>query len=277
MSTPVYRNAGLSEIALLLDWAAAEGWNPGLDDDAAFHAADPQGFFVAELDGTPVAGISVVNHSPQFAFLGLYLCLPEHRGRGIGYGLWRHALAHAGERTIGLDGVAAQQANYAKSGFALTGRTVRFEGRFPATQQELPLASPDQLPRLIELDKEATGTSRPAFLTSWTAQEPSRKTVVSAEGGHITGFATARLCRSGCKIGPVVAPSVSMALLLATQAAAALGCEQVAIDIPDGQGAFEGLLRARDFAETFATARMYRGAVPATGETGRAIASMELG
>ncbi|MCB1350353.1 MAG: GNAT family N-acetyltransferase, partial [Maritimibacter sp.] len=86
------RVARADEIGTVLDWAAAEGWNPGLDDAAAFFAADPEGFFVTERDGAPVAAISVVNHAPDMAFLGLYLCRPEWRGQGIGFALWQHAL-----------------------------------------------------------------------------------------------------------------------------------------------------------------------------------------
>ena len=110
-----FRTARADELPLVLSWAEAEGWNPGPDDAAAFFASDPEGFFVADADTGPVAAISVVNHSDAFAFLGLYLCLPEHRGKGIGFGLWQHALAHAGARCVGLDGVPAQQDNYRKS------------------------------------------------------------------------------------------------------------------------------------------------------------------
>ena len=41
------------EIAIAADWAAAEGWNPGLSDAACFATVDPQGFWIAELDGVP--------------------------------------------------------------------------------------------------------------------------------------------------------------------------------------------------------------------------------
>ena len=74
-----HRTMSLDELRVVLDWAAEEGWNPGLDDAEAFHAADPEGFFLAIDKGTPVAAISVVNHSDNFAFLGLYLCRPEYR------------------------------------------------------------------------------------------------------------------------------------------------------------------------------------------------------
>jgi hypothetical protein len=33
---------GVAELGTALDWAAAEGWNPGLDDASAFLAADPR-------------------------------------------------------------------------------------------------------------------------------------------------------------------------------------------------------------------------------------------
>ena len=70
--------------AILLDWAAAEGWNPGLDDLKPFLAADPDGFFLEHIDGMPAAGISLVNHNRDFAFLGLYIAAPAFRGLGHG-------------------------------------------------------------------------------------------------------------------------------------------------------------------------------------------------
>ncbi|HXN87944.1 MAG TPA: GNAT family N-acetyltransferase, partial [Methylocella sp.] len=39
------------EISIAVNWAAAEGWNPGLADDACFAAVDPEGFLIGELDG----------------------------------------------------------------------------------------------------------------------------------------------------------------------------------------------------------------------------------
>jgi hypothetical protein len=37
------------EISIAVNGATAEGWNPGLADDAYFTAADPEGFFIGEL------------------------------------------------------------------------------------------------------------------------------------------------------------------------------------------------------------------------------------
>ncbi len=106
------------EIALAADWAAAEGWNPGLADTHCFGSVDPQGFLIGEIDGQPAATISCVVYDDRFAFLGFYIVRPDLRGRGHGLAIWRAAMAHAGSRTIGLDGVVAQQENYRRSGFA---------------------------------------------------------------------------------------------------------------------------------------------------------------
>ena len=276
--TPAFRTAAPADLVQVLDWAAAEGWNPGLDDAAAFHAADPQGFFLAERDGAAVAAISVVDHSDSFAFLGLYLCQPEWRGQGIGYALWTHALAHAGTRTVGLDGVAAQQANYAKSGFVLTGATLRLEGDLaPQPAPEIRAATPEDSARLLALDSAANGVERPRFLSAWTASGPQRRTVVLGSAQGPVGFATARLCRTGCKIGPIVAPDSEAALALARAALDAIGGSRAIIDVPEDNAALASALRKQGFAETFATARMYRGAPPQTGPALQAIATMELG
>lgn len=277
MTQPHCRTATGAEVAQILDWAAQEGWNPGRDDANAFFAADPGGFFLAQVGGIPVAAISVVNHSTTYAFLGLYLCRAEYRGKGIGFALWQHALAHAGDRTVGLDGVPAQEANYARSGFVLADRTRRLEGHLPDVAQTMPLAQEADFDALLTLDTDANGIERPAFLRDWLRNGPTRKTVFSRQDTRITGFATARLCREGCKIGPIIAPDAQAAKSLAQQAAAALAQTQVIIDVPDSRPAFGAILRENGFAESFSTARMYRGPAPRVGPGLQAVATLELG
>ena len=47
-----------AELGAGLDWAAGEGWNPGVHDADGFHAADPVGFLLGLLDAAPVSMIS---------------------------------------------------------------------------------------------------------------------------------------------------------------------------------------------------------------------------
>src|SRR5262249_16644187 len=93
------------EIAIAGDWAAGEGGSPGLGDGVCFNRVDPDGFLIGELDGAPAATISCLNYDSAFAFLGFYIVRRDLRGRGYGLRIWNAAIAHAGARTIGLDGV----------------------------------------------------------------------------------------------------------------------------------------------------------------------------
>ena len=84
MSDLQIRNLRPEEISIAVDWAAAEGWNPGLSDAACFALPDAQGFFVGEIGGKPVAIVSCVNYDDRFAFLGFYIVRAELRGSGHG-------------------------------------------------------------------------------------------------------------------------------------------------------------------------------------------------
>src|SRR5207245_11694270 len=108
--------------------AAGDGCSPGLGAAAGFTTSGPEGFLIGELEGAPAATISCLNYDSAFAFLGFYLVRRDLRGRGYGLRIWNRAIAHAGTRTIGLDGVVAQQQNYRKSGFRLAYANIRYGG-----------------------------------------------------------------------------------------------------------------------------------------------------
>lgn len=273
-----YRNATLSELSECLDWAAQEGWNPGLDDAAAFDQADPDGFFVAVDDGDrPVASISVVHHTDHFAFLGLYIVRPAYRGQGIGLSLWQHALSHAGERTVGLDGVPEQQQNYVKSGFAHAGGTTRFSGVLAGqTDPEVRTASPADIPAMIAKEAEASGVMKHAYLQAWFAQSPNRKTFVIDGPQGITGVCTVRVCRAGAKIGPLVADTRAIADRMIAHAAQIVD-GPLTLDVPDTSSALRSLSQAYGFEAGFQTARMYRGPFTTTPHPNFAVVSLELG
>ena len=134
--------------------------------------------------------------------------MPEFRGQGHGMEVWRAGISHAGHRSIGLDGVPDQQANYARSGFELTGSSVRFQGRtVKGSDPRVRPAEPSDTKHLIDLDLRATGLSRRSFANAWLSQAATRVThVLSGETG-LMGFATFRQCREGTKVGPLYATS----------------------------------------------------------------------
>jgi len=261
------RNLDLSEIATLLDWAAAEGWNPGINDAPAFHAADPGGFFGTFVGGRMVAGIAAVAYDAHFGFIGLYICHPDWRGQGHGKAVWDAGMAYLGSRTIGLDGVPEQQANYASMGFVPAYESVRMSGNIVSTAS-LPAA---RLEDIGDLDLACFPAPREAFLRHWLA--PPNRSVVHRQHELVDAYAVLRPCRDGAKIGPMFARSVEGAIdLLETFSG------RVHIDVPTTQMHWLDALAARGFGPGFCTARMYRGRPPGIAlDSVFGVTSLELG
>ncbi len=179
--------------------------NPGLHDAQCFYAADPQGFFLGELDGAPIGCVSAVRYGSGFGFLGLYIVKAEHRGQGFGLELWRSALDHLGDRVIGLDGVAAQQENYRKSGFRFAFRNIRQrgEGGGPAPPGLTDLAAVP-IEEILRYDATAFPAPRADFLKSWLGQ-PQAVALSVVDRRKLKGYGVLRACREGVKIGPLFA------------------------------------------------------------------------
>ncbi|MCC8971064.1 GNAT family N-acetyltransferase [Bradyrhizobium brasilense] len=252
------------EIALAVDWAAAEGWNPGLADAPCFAAEDPRGFFIGELDGEPAAVISCVNYGAQFAFLGFYIVRPDLRGRGHGLKIWNAAIAHARPRVIGLDGVVAQQANYQKSGFALAYANVRYGGTVaaPSAPSDGTVALTDLPMALIEADDATVFPApRPAFLRAWinTSGHVGRALM---RDGRLAGWGVIRSCRTGRKIGPLVADDRAGAEAVLAALLASAGSGEVFLDVPAVNRDAVALAQDLGLSPVFETARMYTGTIP---------------
>jgi hypothetical protein len=254
-----------AEVAKAVDWAAAEGWNPGLHDADTFQAADPGGFWAGILDGEPVASISLVRYGAHFAFLGLYIVQPACRGRGFGWRLWRDAMASVAGRQVGLDGVLAQQDNYRKSGFAPAWRNVRHEGRGldgPGLPRGvLPLL---ELPfdTVNDYDRPFFAADRAAFLRGWLRQ-PDAAAFGFVADGQLRGYGVIRRCRSGWKIGPLAADGEKVAQVLYDALAGQAGVDEpVFLDLPQPNAAAVALARRNGMEPVFETARMYTGQAP---------------
>jgi len=257
-----------AQLDIAADWAAAEGWNPGLHDAGLFHAADPQGFLIGMQDGEPVACISVVRYGADYGFLGFYIAAPAWRGKGLGYAVWQAGLQHLGQRVIGLDGVVAQQDNYRKSGFTLAHRNIRYSGQAAACRaQSLPiklgkLLDARSLPfdTLIAYDRRFFPAPRDGFLSGWIGA-PGHRALACIADGEIAGLGVIRPCRKGHKIGPLYADSSSIAASLLAGL-----CEPIDgpvwLDLPESNQEARKLADSLGMQPEFETARMYKGRAP---------------
>jgi hypothetical protein len=253
------------EVLTALDWAAAEGWNPGLADGPCFVAADPQGFLIGELDGSPAATVSCVNYGASFSFLGFYIVREGLRGRGYGLRMWNAAIAHAGRRVIGLDGVVAQQQNYRKSGFELAYANVRYSGAVVALdrpQADVVELSKIPLAMVEAYDATVFPGPRTAFLRAWI-NSPGHAGCALIRDGRFAGFGVIRPCRQGYKIGPLVADDRVIAENVLWALVAKVGGGQIFLDVPGINRDAIALAEGLGLAPVFETARMYTDAIPA--------------
>jgi GNAT superfamily N-acetyltransferase len=265
LSELIIRTATRIEVELMLDWAAAEGWNPGHNDAEPFHAADGEGYLIGLVDGEPIACISVVSYGEAFSFLGFFICRPDFRGRGHGMAIWKAGIERLGSRTIGLDGVVEQQPNYIKSGFRFAHRNIRFGGVASGGNVLDPHLSMVNVSgasdAIVTYDRQFFPSERERFLRAWIA--PPHRTLAYFDGTTILGYGTIRACREGHKIGPLFADDAPIAETLFSGLTAPWPGEKVFLDVPEPNTAGIGLAYGRGMEPIFETARMYRGKAPA--------------
>ena len=264
MNSFAIRTMRPDEIQLAVDWAAAEGWNPGIADAACFAAVDPGGLLIAELDGAPAATVSCVNYDARFAFLGFYIVRADLRGKGYGLRIWNAAIAHAGARVIGLDGVTAQQENYRKSGFQLAYANVRYGGTIaaPVAPRADIIALRDAPFAAVEADDATVFPApRSAFLRAWIGAGGHIGCALMCNG-QLAGWGVIRPGRKGFKIGPLVADDRGSAEAVLSALIARVGGCEIFLDVPGVNR--DAVALAQDFglAPVFETARMYTGAIP---------------
>ena len=220
----------------------------------------------------------------NFAFLGLYVVHPAFRHQGYGLATWRHAIAHAGDRTVGLDAVVEQIDTYKRSRFTESYRTTRYSGPIPAGRDlhgaHLVPAGLLDTSAINAYDRRIFPADRPRFLTTWL-QAPAHHTLALQDSaGNIRGFGTVRPAHTGARIGPLFADTATSAEVLfdALAAHAGAGCAStLSIDIPDPNTAAHALAQGRGLKPQFQTVRMYTRRIPAAVDRVYGTTSLELG
>lgn len=259
------RPAQRPDIDGMIEWAANEGWNPGLDDAECFAVTDPQGLLMAALNGEPVGCISTIAYDDRFGFIGLYIVAERFRGRGYGLRLWNAGLRHLGHRTIGLDSVLTQQDSYRRSGFAAAHVNVRYSGRVdvdPPSDAELIAPADLSMQDILAFDRRVFPAARERFLRCWLNPEKRHAFAVHRDR-QLKGYGAIRDSRDGCKIRPLFATDEASAdLLFRALAATTRGKATLAIDVPAPNAAGLKLARRYGLEPSFETVRMYRGKDP---------------
>jgi GNAT superfamily N-acetyltransferase len=250
---------------MAVDWAASEGWNPGLYDADCFYETDPEGFLVGERHHEPIAAVSAVKYGETFGFMGFYIVKPDYRGQGYGMALWNAGLERLSGRNIGIDGVVAQQENYKKTGFKIAYRNIRYEGVSGGTSPEDPaIVNLSQVPfdAVANYDRPFFPDDRRRFLASWLRQPESLSLGIMRDG-RLSGYGMVRVCRAGYKIGPLFAdsPKLAESLFVSLKSRGKPG-PPIYLDVPERNPDAVALALNHQMKPVFETARMYTGDFP---------------
>jgi hypothetical protein len=274
------RRMRANEVGLIREWSDAERWNPGTHDGPAFFAQDPDGFFLGELAGEPIACISCVRYGEQFGFFGQFIVHPKYRGLGYGLLIGRAGLAHLAGRCVGLDGVLNRVSRYERYGFRSSHFHVRFAGTGGGNRPD-GLVNLDEVPfaQLVEYDAQCFPSRREVFLREWL-RLPGATALCLPAGNRLAGFGVVRPSSLGFKIGPLFANNVVTAVRILAGLVASVTGQSFCIDAPEtrAQPGTDELVRAVGLTEVFRTARMYT-ADPPPHDTAKVfgVTSLELG
>jgi GNAT superfamily N-acetyltransferase len=200
-----------ADIPLGLQLARQAGWNQIESDWRRFLALQPDGCFVGELDGVPVATTAAFVFGPV-AWLAMVLVDIDSRRKGVATTLLKHALDFLdgqGLKTVRLDATAAGQPVYEKLGFVPEYPLTRYQGTPSIADCGLGIADSThdanpQFQEIVAFDHRMTATPREKMLARLFEESPEISRVVHRDR-HVEGYVTGRRGENATLIGPCIA------------------------------------------------------------------------
>lgn len=229
----------VADIPLGLRLARQAGWNQTEADWRRFVTLQPDGCFVGELDGGPVATTAAFLFGPV-AWIAMVLVEVDSRRKGVATALLKHALDfldNHGARTIRLDATVAGQPVYEKLGFAAEYIVTRFQGTASSADCELrsadsTLSTNPPSGEIAAFDCRMTATPREQMLARLFQEAPEMTRVLHRKG-QLEGYVTGRRGANATLIGPCIATAEAGPILLGEALRCCAG-QPVFIDIPRG-------------------------------------------
>jgi len=263
MSGVRIRRMTTGDLGFCLKLMRMTGWGNTSDDLRRMLSYEPDGCFIASLDGADVGMVGSTSYG-DVGWVGNLVVLPQHRGLGIGASLMRSAIQHlkdAGVSSIRLDSVAKAIPLYRRLGFSEEYLSLRFTGvgkSCDVTGVEAMLQA--DLPDVLELDGRFFGASRARMISRVLRYFPEL-CYVARIGSRMVGYIMAKEGEGLLKIGPWICepgrPGVAEALLQKIMDEAAGG--KLWVGVPEWNKASVEILGSNGFEGLPSSTRMCRG------------------
>ncbi len=250
------------DLPLGLRLSAQAGWNQTEADWRRFLWLEPEGCFVAEWDGVPVATTAAFVFG-SIGWIAMVLVDEPYRHQGIATGLVKHALQYLdlrGVQTVRLDATSLGRPVYQRLGFVAEYALARIQVNV-ATPYADPSFAPlpaDRVQAVCDLDAQITGTVRGRLIQRLHAERPSEATGMF-QGEVASGYAFLRPGRRAVQIGPAAATSAATGTALLDQVLARCPVGSAYLDVPLDNRAAVQWAESRAFTVQREFMRMYRG------------------
>ncbi|KAK9711999.1 hypothetical protein K7432_007434, partial [Basidiobolus ranarum] len=201
----VIKSATQESLKIIYQWGDNEGWNPGVHDWKTMYSTNPDGYFVGHLNDKPICCIAIFRYSHQVSYIGWYIVLKEYRGHGYGLTMFKYAMNLLKGYNIGLDGVVAQQSNYAKFGFVRHYDNEVYDGEFlgginsilPLQDLKFVTMEHVSVDKIAEFEYEQTGILRLKWWKAWLEQPDLTTLALLDDKGSIVATVNSRLTGNG--------------------------------------------------------------------------------
>ena len=253
-----------SDVPSALRLTVQAGWNQTPGDWLRMLDMEPNGCFMAEVDGVLV-GTTVCCTFDEIAWLALVLVDIAFRERGIGRRLVQAGLKYAddqGVRTVRLDATPLGRPVYERLGFQPQFELSRWGG-LPTDSMSAESTQVGGAPGIVdfewlcELDRQATGTNRTKLLKRLFAESPPN--VAWNRDGQAAGSIARRPGRLATQIGPCSGASELCCGLLWRELQA-YRSQPVIVDIPVDKADLNAVASDAGLTVQRTLLRMYRGA-----------------
>ncbi len=244
------------------------GWNQTPDDWERFLDASPEGCFVAEADGEVCGTVATIVYESRFAWVGMVLVDPRHRGQGIGTRLLHRGIEYLdalGIATIKLDATPEGKPIYQKLGFVTEYEIERWvlgarpQSPMPVLSSSLQTGEPANLEGILKADRDAFGADRGDLLCSLHRSAPELTASYSVEE-PLSGYMLGRRGSRADHLGPWMARTEATAQQLLSAFLARSSRETVFVDCMMTNPFAVRLLQSKGFKFSRPLTRMYRGA-----------------
>jgi predicted N-acetyltransferase YhbS len=244
------------------------GWNQTMEDWRQMLHLEPEGCFVAEMNGEIAGTVTTTCYGSTLAWIGMMLVHPQYRRQGLGTRLMRRALDYLkrkGVRCVKLDATPEGRPLYEKLGFQFESELTRWQ-RAPQIETG-GVGSPGKGTRgmqekdwlaIAEIDAAAFGVARSHLLRNFAKR--SRQILVWPREGAVGGWGLLRSGANADYLGPVACRSMEGGIALASDLLSAANQRPVFWDVPEANESAKTTAKRLGFRPLRPLMRMRKGA-----------------